>query len=607
MGPVTAMATRKRTAAQKGKLRIGDDWNAITIIAHSQQSPLKALAELVENSIDAHARKVTVTRGRQRGHQYLRIADDGDGIPRNPDGIPDFHYVATHICDSIKRQLRQDQRSGVQGEFGIGLLSFWTLGGELTITSAGNDGRTYEMRMRKGNPRYVIGDRRRLFPERGTEVLVQPLLPGIRSLTGEKIQWYLASELRDRIRRSGVEVQVVDRQARAQYQVVPREFTGRLLHQLPAPESAHGDIYLELYLNNPQPGNRVGLYRHGTRVLEDIAVLDHFQRPPWNAGCLEGIIDAAFLNLTPGTRTGILQDELFAALCTALEPAEQALTEAIEEQRRAEEERASREILRSIQRAFREALLALPAEEYDWFQVPEGREAPKAAAGESGPAADKSDDGAAAGPDDDAPSPQREFFDFPGPLFSVAISPASCTVPVGHDKRLRAIPRDRTRRLVEEALRYRWELPEGAGNIENPEAEIVTYRAPEEPGLTRIRVTVTQGEAECSAEGLITVTDDLMPEILKSPRSRRGLPAYTFHRGPGELWRSRYVEDRNLIVINNAHRDFVYASRSRAMKLRYICRLYIKEMVHSNFPGMASDRLLERMVELSLYTEEHLK
>ena len=47
----------------------------------------------------------------------------------------------------------------------------------------------------------------------------------------------------------------------------------------------------------------------------------------------------------------------------------QTLLEAIEEQRRAAEEQASRDILRSLLRAFREALLALPSEEYDWFQI----------------------------------------------------------------------------------------------------------------------------------------------------------------------------------------------------------------------------------------------
>ena len=60
-----------------GKLRIGDDWNAIRIIALSQANPLKAVAELVENSIDAGARHVAITKGRERGHGYLKVTDDG--------------------------------------------------------------------------------------------------------------------------------------------------------------------------------------------------------------------------------------------------------------------------------------------------------------------------------------------------------------------------------------------------------------------------------------------------------------------------------------------------------------------------------------------------
>ena len=53
--------------------------------------------------------------------------------------------------------------------------------------------------------------------------------------------------------------------------------------------------------------------------------------------------------------------------------------------------------------------------------------------------------------------------------------------------------------------------------------------------------------------------------------------------------------------------DFVFASRSRALKLRYIARLFAKELVFKNFPGAAPEELLERLVELSLYTEEHLR
>ena len=68
------------------RLRIGDDWNAIRIIALSQSNPLKAIAEFVENSIDARARSVVITRGRENGAHYLSIKDDGDGVPRDDEG-----------------------------------------------------------------------------------------------------------------------------------------------------------------------------------------------------------------------------------------------------------------------------------------------------------------------------------------------------------------------------------------------------------------------------------------------------------------------------------------------------------------------------------------
>jgi hypothetical protein len=58
---------RTGRASSSGNLRIGDHWNAITIIALSQSNPLKAVAELVENSIDARAKTIVITRGKERG------------------------------------------------------------------------------------------------------------------------------------------------------------------------------------------------------------------------------------------------------------------------------------------------------------------------------------------------------------------------------------------------------------------------------------------------------------------------------------------------------------------------------------------------------------
>lgn len=614
------MATIKKSGRTTGKLRIGDDWNAITIIALSQTNPLKAVAEFVENSIDAGATEISIVRGREKSEPYLRIRDNGRGIPKDEHGLPNFKYVATHICDSIKRQLKaKGAGRGQQGEFGIGLLSFWTVGETLLMRSSSDDGKNYEMRMAKGDPNYTVSLRRTLFAESGTELTIKPLLPGLRQFSGEKIQWYLASELRDRIRRSGVTVSVTDRQARKQFLVEPRKFDGRLLHDLPTPES----VYLEIYLSEPAPDNGLGLYRSGTRVLASITELEAFNHTPWNSPYLQGIVDAPQINLTPGTRLGVIQDEHLATLISLLKPTEAVLTQAIEAQRRAEEERASRNILRTITRAFREALITLPAEEYDWFDL-QRQTSSKPARGvneneatEPSSALNVEGDSAAgisiAEHNESAETasketPQKQFFEYTGPLASVRITPASSVVRVGQSRTFRAVARDHQKRQIDREVLYQWRVLEGSAQLSNSDAEIVTFIAPDEPGLVRLGLMATEGNLVCEAEALVTITETLLESTRPGDHPKQGLPAYSFQRAAGELWRSRYETERNLIIVNSGHRDFVYASsKSKSLKLKYICRLYAKELVLKNFPGMRPDELLERMLEISMYTEENLR
>ena len=534
-------------------------------------------------------------------------------MPRDDDGLPDFKYVATHICDSIKRRLKADGRgTGLQGEFGIGLLSFWTVGATLTMTSSAADERTYQMTMHKGDPRYDVSPRRVLVAEKGTELRISPLLEGIRTLNGEKIQWYLASELRDRIRDAHVRVIVIDKLARKQYEVEPRQFEGRLLHKLPFIRTRYGDAYAELYLAEPDESSRVALTRSGTRVIDDLASLPGLNHVPWPSRYVQGLIDAPFLNLTPGTRSGIIQDERYAALVAALEPLEAHVKGLIEEQQRAEEEQASQQSLRAIQRAFHEAMLALPPEEYDWFDVQgrgrrEGGPGRPNGADPIGASAAEAAVPALVEPAPTTDAPQRQFFDYAGPLYSVVISPATSTLPLNEVRKFRAMPRDRSRRRVHEDLRFNWEILEGDGSLQGVGDQEVEYRAPVTPGLVRLRVTVIQRETTCSAEALVTITDSLETAMNSAVVTARGLPGYTFERAAGELWRCRYNSARNIILVNSGHRDFVFATRNRALQLRYLVRLYVKELVLKNFVGLPTDQLLERMIELSLYAEEKLK
>ena len=206
-----------------------------------------------------------------------------------------------------------------------------------------------------------------------------------------------------------------------------------------------------------------------------------------------------------------------------------------------------------------------------------------------------------------SPGTQRQFFDYAGPLFSAVISPAASTVPVNERRRFRALPRDRSRRRVEEDLSFLWKIAEGGGSFVSTADQEVEFVAPGAPGLTRLKVTVTQRDVACTAEALVTVTDTLETAVSSAVVNSRGLPGYTFERAAGELWRSRYEAERNVIVVNSGHRDFVFATRNRALQLRYLVRLYVKELVLRNFAGVSPEQLLERMIELSLYAEEKLK
>ena len=208
----------------------------------------------------------------------------------------------------------------------------------------------------------------------------------------------------------------------------------------------------------------------------------------------------------------------------------------------------------------------------------------------------------------EAADAQKSFFDYAGPLCKLIVSPASSVIGVGERKRLRAIARDRAGRAVDTDIVFEWRVLEGGGSLEGIDSVYAEYIAPEEPCVATVELRATQGEELRVANALITVT----AELIKRPggmggASRRGLPGYTYRKAPGELWRSKYDAEQSVIVINNAHADFIYASRSPMTKLRYITRLFAKELVLSNFPEATKEELLERMVELTLYTEENLK
>ena len=202
----------------------------------------------------------------------------------------------------------------------------------------------------------------------------------------------------------------------------------------------------------------------------------------------------------------------------------------------------------------------------------------------------------------------RAFHEHAGPLYKVTVSPASVVVKVGETCTVRCLPKDPAR--AGDRGGSGGELAGGGGRRQpaRRRPRRGAFVASAEPGLTVLRVTARQQESECTADAAVTTAESL-GERFDAPQQHngRGIPRYTYRHAPGELWRSRYDSQNNLIVVNNGHSDYRYADEKRARKLRYMLRLYAKELVLENFPGYERGELLERMIELSLYTEEHLR
>src|SRR5262245_52922779 len=126
-----------RRSASRLKLQPADPFDLIRWLARSQSDPRKAVAELVQNSIDAGAENVLIERRRLRGQAALIIRDDGEGVLPELDRAEALRHIATHIGHSRKLKLSPCERyeRAIAGKYGVGLLGFWSIGRRMELRS----------------------------------------------------------------------------------------------------------------------------------------------------------------------------------------------------------------------------------------------------------------------------------------------------------------------------------------------------------------------------------------------------------------------------------------------------------------------------------------
>jgi hypothetical protein len=564
-------------------LQLGSQENAILYLQQSQTDPQKAVAELVENSIDARARKVTITRERKGGHICLSILDDGEGVPADAKGDPDMERVATRIGDSIKRKLSEEGREGVQGQFGIGLLGFAAVGEEFSLRSRREGSKTREIRLRAFDTDYEPTESPEQLPGRGTQAVIRGVRRDVQNrLTAEKLQRYLSEELRDRVRQSGVRIVIEDRVgAHKTLSVTPREFSGRSLATGQKEIStAAGRLKLDLYAAFPKEGERalVSLARNGTRLLADIQECEELRHSPWDGNALEGVIDLGGLNPSPATRRGFLPDKAYETLIDELKKLEPSIQFEVDELRKRFEENVGKEVLEKLKQAFSEAMEEL-SDDYTWFE-------------KSGSGVRTSD------PRQPGPRGKPKAIVLSvGPLEEVRVAPKIAVIGPEETRLLSAKCFDPDGALIPSGVSLSWWTSSTLISMK-PSGPVARVESSSREGEALVRVTARLKGVERVAEAKVVIT---------RARNQFGFPPPDLVAQPLESWRSKYSAERGVLEVNSGHRDYDRAKKAGSKsEIRYLSKLYAKELVLLNMSRAPASQLLESMIELTSLIEMKL-
>lgn len=629
---MTSPRRRKRPAdVVTGRLKVHDPFELIRWLALSQPDPRKALAELVQNSLDAGARTIRVTRVREKGIAQLRIHDDGEGVIPEMDRPEALAYLATHVGHSRKRHLSPQERLVLmtQGQYGIGLLGFWSLGETLEIRTSLPGQRPHRLVLYRERPDYLIEPLRGRLPldEKYTEIVVSGLhREAVPVVTGGRIADFLAAELRGQLLERGADLTIEDRMSRGLSRklvaVRPPRYLGERLDAFSRVEvPGHPPARLELYLRgdegNGDDAHGLSVYAAGTLVAEtfrDLAPLG-LDRTPWTDTRLSGLVDFPALQVAPGSRRGVVPDAAagaFAAALAHVEPALAAVLEAAQKRREAELDRG---LVKELQRAFRDFFRHRPR----YASLPVSPGDPATGGVEAAPPGTSAGPGApepgtppeeSPGPETPAPLPaptppprlEEPVFLFPpGPLASVEIDPARLRVPAGTRRRFVARALDESGRSVEAPVELAWSLSPGLGSLERSAADatVAVLVAGSEPlaGWVRVLATSDGGAAEGRAD--VEVTDPPPP-----PGIGEGIPEPELVDASGAPWRSRLLDGR--WQVNAGHRDYRLLQGRPVLKLRYLALLFAKEVVLRSSQDPRFEEPLEQVIEVVAYADRNL-
>lgn len=299
----------------------------------------------------------------------------------------------------------------------------------------------------------------------------------------------------------------------------------------------------------------------------------------------------------------MVPDEAAGLLANALRTVEPLLTELLEARERERARELDRNLIRDLQRAFRDFYRQQPRYTMLPVRAPDsGGEEGEAGAGRAGSSTlDTTTDS------DESASPETlsesaaELFP-PGPLETVEIRPSPIKVACGDTRRAAATARDGSGRpLALDSVDFAWELWGNVATLDVAEGSTASVRltADDRPGEGILSVLARSGEREASEAVPVLVVAE-----LEGRGWDEGIPEPELVDQPGASWRSRIVEGR--WQVNAGHRDYRAIADQPSLKLRYLAWLFAKEVVLRSSQDPRIESPLEQLVEVAAYADRRL-
>ena len=602
------MPVRTKRDPSGVRLQPADAFDLIRWLARSQSDPRKAVAELVQNAIDANARAIVVERRRRGRRAALVVRDDGEGIRPTEDREVALRYIATHIGRSHKRNLspRERHEQIVAGQYGIGLLGFWSIGHRMEIRSRVAGSPTWLLRLVEDEPRAEIV-RAPSTLDAGptlTEICVSELhAAALRPLAVRRLADYLGAELRGPLLASGAAIEVRELDARGvlvdRIAVVPRRFEGVRL-EVPAQLAVPGfpPIALELYHASAGAG-AVELTCAGTVVadrLGDLAGLglDH---APWTDPALTGTIEFAGFAVPPGSRRGVIPDAAAAAFVAAVAAVEPHVRGALDRQLEQRYAASERQLLSDLRRALRGLRDRLPHLELPGSIGRGGangeRELDPLAGGPPGTA------GAGEGPPSGEPEPpaiEPQLLP-PGPAAHVRLSPDPIRLWPGGARRVRAIVTDVHGQRIAATTTWTASSPQLAIDGEGAAR---TLSLAELADAASYVVTVV---AEANGGTASTIAEVVAVEGPPIGGPGAGIPEPVLVEEAASAWRSRLSASG--WQVNVGHADYRALATEPRARLRYMVALFAKDVTVATTHA-ANEGVLDQMIDVLAHAERNL-